>query len=164
MSNQEQRFAPLSWPATTQKKQKLLNSGVRSISCLLVPLASSQIARLSFIIPWRQFLISYHVSIDNCLKRTTGGAPKTDWQPLNNSFFFFHVKQVVSQHNSRNFVKSRKTNKLEWNMYSETIPAQLQVDSSLPKELYNLTKDKTDYVWFTTTWVYKLIFSLSISK
>jgi hypothetical protein len=48
-------------------------------------------------------------------------------------------------------VKSRKTNKLEWNMYSETIPAQLQVDSSLPKELYNLTKDKTDYVWFTTT-------------
>jgi hypothetical protein len=34
----------------------------------------------------------------------------------------------------------------------------------LPKELYNLTKDKTDYVWFTTTWVYKLIFSLSISK
>ncbi|KAL3580796.1 hypothetical protein D5086_018631 [Populus alba] len=63
----------------------------------------------------------------------------------------YNTMTVVSQHNSRNFVKSRKKNKLEWNMYSETIPAQLQVDSSLPKELYNLTKDKTDYVWFTTT-------------
>ncbi|KAJ6906382.1 beta-galactosidase 13-like [Populus alba x Populus x berolinensis] len=63
----------------------------------------------------------------------------------------YNTMTVVSQHNSRNFVKSRKKNKLEWNMYSETIPAQLQVDSSLPKELYNLTKDKTDYVWYTTT-------------
>ncbi|KAJ6409928.1 hypothetical protein OIU84_009424 [Salix udensis] len=63
----------------------------------------------------------------------------------------YNTMTVVSQHNSRSFVKSRKTNKLDWNMYSETIPAQLVVDSILPKELYNLTKDKTDYTWFTTT-------------
>jgi hypothetical protein len=73
-------------------------------------------------------------------------------QPLSDPFFFFHAKQVVSQHNSRNFVKSRKTDgKLEWKMFSETIPSNLVVDSRIPRELYNLTKDKTDYAWFTTT-------------
>ncbi|KAF9684487.1 hypothetical protein SADUNF_Sadunf04G0123300 [Salix dunnii] len=72
--------------------------------------------------------------------------------PLSDSFFFFHAKQVVSQHNSRNFVKSRKTDgKLQWEMFSETIPSNLPVDSRIPRELYNLTKDKTDYAWFTTT-------------
>ncbi|KAJ6368825.1 hypothetical protein OIU78_001240 [Salix suchowensis] len=59
---------------------------------------------------------------------------------------------VVSQHNSRNFVKSRKTDgKLQWEMFSEAIPSNLPVDSRIPRELYNLTKDKTDYAWFTTT-------------
>ncbi|KAG6779658.1 hypothetical protein POTOM_016052 [Populus tomentosa] len=64
----------------------------------------------------------------------------------------YNTMTVVSQHNSRNFVKSRKTDgKLEWKMFSETIPSNLLVDSRIPRELYNLTKDKTDYAWFTTT-------------
>ncbi|KAL9354243.1 hypothetical protein Peur_052213 [Populus x canadensis] len=64
----------------------------------------------------------------------------------------YNTMTVVSQHNSRNFVKSRKTDgKLEWKMFSETIPSNLVVDSRIPRELYNLTKDKTDYAWFTTT-------------
>ncbi|KAJ6402974.1 hypothetical protein OIU84_014979 [Salix udensis] len=64
----------------------------------------------------------------------------------------YNTMTVVSQHNSRNFVKSRKTDgKLQWEMFSETIPSNLPVDSRIPRELYNLTKDKTDYTWFTTT-------------
>ncbi|KAG5247932.1 beta-galactosidase [Salix suchowensis] len=64
----------------------------------------------------------------------------------------YNTMTVVSQHNSRNFVKSRKTDgKLQWEMFSEAIPSNLPVDSRIPRELYNLTKDKTDYTWFTTT-------------
>ncbi|KAJ6365332.1 hypothetical protein OIU76_030161 [Salix suchowensis] len=64
----------------------------------------------------------------------------------------YNTMTVVSQHNSRNFVKSRKTDgKLQWEMFSEAIPSNLPVDSRIPRELYNLTKDKTDYAWFTTT-------------
>ncbi|CAN0878842.1 Beta-galactosidase 14 [Linum grandiflorum] len=58
---------------------------------------------------------------------------------------------IVAQHNSRNFLRSDVTNQLKWEMAIETIPAALKVTSSTPMELYFLTKDKTDYAWYTTT-------------
>ncbi|CAI0445321.1 unnamed protein product [Linum tenue] len=58
---------------------------------------------------------------------------------------------ILAQHNSRNFVRSSVTNKLDWKMNSEVIPVDLKVTSSTPMELYFLTKDKTDYAWYTTT-------------
>lgn len=64
----------------------------------------------------------------------------------------FGNEQIVSQHNSRNFVKSEKASKLKWKMSPEIIPdaSRVPVNSKIPAELYNLTKDTTDYAWFTT--------------
>ena len=61
-----------------------------------------------------------------------------------------YVKQIVSQHNARNFAKSKKAKKLKWEMAPEVILTQLKVTSNVPMELYGLTKDQTDYAWYTT--------------
>lgn len=48
-------------------------------------------------------------------------------------------------------MKSEKTSRgLKFEMYSENIPSKLDGDSLIPAELYYLTKDKTDYAWYTT--------------
>ncbi|CAN0846104.1 Beta-galactosidase 14 [Linum grandiflorum] len=63
----------------------------------------------------------------------------------------YNTNTVVSQHNARNFVRSRLANlKLKWEMYREVIPTQLGHSSLQPHELFNLTKDTTDYAWYTT--------------
>lgn len=62
----------------------------------------------------------------------------------------FNTQQIVSQHNSRNFVISAK--KLNWEMSPEPIATVVQVpvnDRQL-QELYGLLKDQTDYAWYTT--------------
>ncbi|KAF2322731.1 hypothetical protein GH714_029786 [Hevea brasiliensis] len=65
-----------------------------------------------------------------------------------------YANKVVSQHNARNFVRSNTANKkLKWHMISEAIPTQLKVTSKIPMELYGLTKDVTDYAWYTTVLV-----------
>ncbi|XP_030523326.1 beta-galactosidase 13-like [Rhodamnia argentea] len=65
----------------------------------------------------------------------------------------FNTQKIVAQHNSRNFVKSEKANKLKWEMSPEIIPdtSRVPVNSKTPLELYSLTKDTSDYAWFTTT-------------
>lgn len=64
---------------------------------------------------------------------------------------FIH-EQIVSQHNARNYKKSKVASNLKWEMSSEPIPTadHLPVDSKIPKELYSLLKDTTDYAWYTT--------------
>ncbi|XP_015581880.2 beta-galactosidase 13-like [Ricinus communis] len=63
----------------------------------------------------------------------------------------YNTMTIVSQHNARNFEKSKKANKkLKWEMAPEVIPTQLKVTSKVPMELYGLTKDVTDYAWYTT--------------
>lgn len=61
-------------------------------------------------------------------------------------------KQVVSQHNSRNFVPSEKAKNLKWEMYQEKVPTvnELALKNREPLELYSLTKDKSDYAWYST--------------
>ncbi|CAM8981344.1 unnamed protein product [Rhodiola kirilowii] len=66
----------------------------------------------------------------------------------------FNTLTIVSQHNSRNFVKSAVAHKnLKWEMSKEVIPtvSQTQVLQKTPLELYSLTKDTTDYAWYTTS-------------
>ena len=61
------------------------------------------------------------------------------------------LKQIVAQHSWRNFVKSEKNSKgLKFDMYSENVPSKVEGDTLIPGELYYLTKDKTDYAWYTT--------------
>ncbi|KAF2302056.1 hypothetical protein GH714_031974 [Hevea brasiliensis] len=63
----------------------------------------------------------------------------------------YNTMTVVSQHNVRNFVKPNTENKkMKWEMTSEVIPTQLKASSKIPMELYGLTKDVTDYAWYTT--------------
>ncbi|XP_010548094.1 PREDICTED: beta-galactosidase 11 [Tarenaya hassleriana] len=64
----------------------------------------------------------------------------------------YNTAQILSQHTSRNFIKSKKANKkFEFNVFSESVPKGLDGDSYIPVELYGLAKDKTDYAWYTTS-------------
>jgi len=65
--------------------------------------------------------------------------------------------QVNSQHNQRTFHFADQTVQNNvWQMYDEEkIPKfkQAKIRTRKAEELYNLTKDKTDYVWYTTRYV-----------
>ncbi|XP_010446366.1 PREDICTED: beta-galactosidase 14-like [Camelina sativa] len=65
----------------------------------------------------------------------------------------YNTAQIVAQHSWRNFVKSEKTTSegLKFEMFHENIASKLGGDSLIPGELYYLTKDKTDYAWYTTS-------------
>ncbi|KFK30461.1 hypothetical protein AALP_AA7G264100 [Arabis alpina] len=64
----------------------------------------------------------------------------------------YNTAQIVAQHSWRNYEKSEKTSKgLKFETYSENVPSKLDGDSLIPQELYYLTKDKTDYAWYTTS-------------
>ncbi|XP_013598156.1 PREDICTED: beta-galactosidase 11 [Brassica oleracea var. oleracea] len=64
----------------------------------------------------------------------------------------YNTAQIVSHHTSRNFMKSKKANKkFDFNVFTEPLPNKLKGDSYIPVELYGLTKDKTDYGWYTTS-------------
>ncbi|KAI5402303.1 beta-galactosidase 13 [Lathyrus oleraceus] len=65
----------------------------------------------------------------------------------------FNTQSIVSQHNSRNFVKSAVANNLKWEVFSEPIQNVKKVPPTqkLPAELYSMLKDTTDYGWFTTS-------------
>ncbi|KAF2532781.1 hypothetical protein F2Q70_00033641 [Brassica cretica] len=64
----------------------------------------------------------------------------------------YNTAQIVAQHSWRNFVKSEKNSKgLKFDMYSENVPSKVEGDTLIPGELYYLTKDKTDYAWYTTS-------------
>ena len=64
----------------------------------------------------------------------------------------FLLKQIVAQHNARNFHPSKKANKLKWEMSQESIPTidELSVKYKSPLELYMFTKDTSDYAWYST--------------
>ena len=65
----------------------------------------------------------------------------------------YNTQTVVAQHNARTFHKSKNANKdIKWEMSKEEVPT---VDDSPikykePLELLGLTKDTTDYLWYTT--------------
>ncbi|WOL18586.1 beta-galactosidase 11-like [Canna indica] len=66
----------------------------------------------------------------------------------------YNTQMVNSQHNARTYVVSDVTNKKnQWQMYQENIPTSKQatIKSKGPLELYNMTKDTTDYLWYTTS-------------
>ncbi|XP_056164652.1 beta-galactosidase 13-like [Syzygium oleosum] len=65
----------------------------------------------------------------------------------------YNTQSIVSQHNARNYRRSKVIDNLKWEMSQEAIPdtAKVPVDSKVPAEHYGLTKDTTDYAWFTTS-------------
>ncbi|CAI9275733.1 unnamed protein product [Lactuca saligna] len=65
----------------------------------------------------------------------------------------YNTELIVSQHNSRSFVLSKKANKFKWESYREPIPIakDLPVMSKTPLELTSMTKDTTDYMWYSTS-------------
>ncbi|PAN36604.1 hypothetical protein PAHAL_6G296200 [Panicum hallii] len=67
----------------------------------------------------------------------------------------FSTQHVNSQHNQRTFHFTDQTVQNNvWQMYDEEkIPKykQAKIRTRKPEELYNLTKDKTDYVWYTSS-------------
>ncbi|KAL4569678.1 hypothetical protein LXL04_025320 [Taraxacum kok-saghyz] len=65
----------------------------------------------------------------------------------------FNTELIISQHNSRSFVPSKKANKFKWESYRESIPISkdLPIMSKTPLELTSMTKDTTDYMWYSTS-------------
>ncbi|MQM21984.1 hypothetical protein Taro_055029 [Colocasia esculenta] len=65
----------------------------------------------------------------------------------------FNTQRVNSQHNARTYHLAKESNKnAEWKMYQESVPTMRQAPlrATEPMELMNLTKDETDYLWYTT--------------
>ncbi|XP_024017347.1 beta-galactosidase 11 [Morus notabilis] len=65
----------------------------------------------------------------------------------------YNTQTIVSQHNARNYVRSKVASTLKWKMSPEQIPSvhQVPVNNRIPHELYSLLKDTTDYAWYTTS-------------
>ncbi|KAK2435141.1 beta-galactosidase [Trifolium repens] len=65
----------------------------------------------------------------------------------------FNTQNIASQHNSRNFEKSKNANNFKWEVFTEPIPTakELPPKQKMPAELYSLLKDTTDYGWYTTS-------------
>lgn len=65
----------------------------------------------------------------------------------------YNTQTIVSQHNSRNFETSEKARNLKWEMYQEKVPtiSDLALKNRQPLELYSLTKDTSDYAWYSTS-------------
>ncbi|XP_017702106.2 beta-galactosidase 11-like [Phoenix dactylifera] len=65
----------------------------------------------------------------------------------------FNTQRVNAQHNARTFNTADVTGKNDkWYMFQERIPKfrDSGIVTSKPLELYNMTKDVTDYMWYTT--------------
>lgn len=66
----------------------------------------------------------------------------------------YNTQTVASQHNARSFAISKKANKnLKWEKYHDKIPAahDCPIKSKNPLELFETTRDTSDYLWYTTT-------------
>uniref|UniRef100_A0A0D9XAK8 Beta-galactosidase n=1 Tax=Leersia perrieri TaxID=77586 RepID=A0A0D9XAK8_9ORYZ len=67
----------------------------------------------------------------------------------------FSTQHVNSQHNQRTFHFADQTVQNNvWEMFSdEKVPrySQTKIRTQRPLEQYNMTKDKTDYLWYTTS-------------
>ncbi|CAL9085747.1 unnamed protein product [Musa textilis] len=66
----------------------------------------------------------------------------------------FNSQRVNAQHNARTFVVAKESSvKNRWQMSTDLIPTlrHASVISKGPLELMNLTKDTTDYLWYTTS-------------
>ncbi|XP_057783214.1 beta-galactosidase 13-like [Salvia miltiorrhiza] len=65
----------------------------------------------------------------------------------------YNSQAVVAQHSSRNFLVSETAKLSKWEMFRESIPTtdNLEVKSVSPRELYSLTRDTSDYAWFSTS-------------
>lgn len=60
---------------------------------------------------------------------------------------------MTSQNNFRTYVESDVFQKKNmWEMYQEPVPkfSDTNIISDKPLELFNMTKDETDYLWYTT--------------
>ncbi|XP_059653985.1 beta-galactosidase 13-like [Cornus florida] len=65
----------------------------------------------------------------------------------------YNTQTIVAQQSSRNFVPSTKACNLKWEMFRETIltTKDMSNKNKMPQELYGLTKDTSDYAWYSTS-------------
>ncbi|XP_065036544.1 beta-galactosidase 11-like [Musa acuminata AAA Group] len=66
----------------------------------------------------------------------------------------FNTQKVISQHNARTFhVAKESSMNNQWQMHKDHIPRfrDTRVRSRSTLELFNMTKDTSDYLWYTTS-------------
>lgn len=69
------------------------------------------------------------------------------------NILLLNMEKVNAQHNARTIHISKEANKNKaWVMHKEAIPSfrRTPIKSKTPLELIDLTKDTTDYAWYTT--------------
>ncbi|CAA6663225.1 unnamed protein product [Spirodela intermedia] len=67
-----------------------------------------------------------------------------------------NTQRVNAQHSARTYHVSKEANKKHghgWKMYQEAVPtfSRTSIRANGPMELMNLTKDTTDYLWYSTS-------------
>ncbi|KAJ4803916.1 Beta-galactosidase [Rhynchospora pubera] len=66
----------------------------------------------------------------------------------------YNTQKVNAQHNARTFIVAKQTQQgNEWMMNQEPVPRyrETAVKAMEPLELFNMTKDRTDYLWYSTS-------------
>ncbi|GAA0140504.1 galactosidase [Lithospermum erythrorhizon] len=65
----------------------------------------------------------------------------------------YNTQYIVAQHNARTFTQTLKARNFKWDVYQEKVPtiAKLKLKSKSPLELYSLTRDTSDYAWYSTS-------------
>ncbi|KAJ8424862.1 hypothetical protein Cgig2_003149 [Carnegiea gigantea] len=64
----------------------------------------------------------------------------------------FNTEYIAAQHSAREFVKSETAHqKIKWEKTLEPLPTTSDFYTVDPKEQYDVTQDKTDYLWYTTS-------------
>ncbi|XP_078173260.1 beta-galactosidase 11-like [Carex rostrata] len=66
----------------------------------------------------------------------------------------YNTQRVNAQHNARTFIVAKQTQQNnEWMMNQEPVPRyrEASMKTQEPLELFNMTKDKSDYMWYTTS-------------
>ncbi|XP_077246254.1 beta-galactosidase 11-like [Tasmannia lanceolata] len=66
----------------------------------------------------------------------------------------FNTQRINTQHNARNYMHRDESNRnMHWTMFQEKIPKlkRSHIKNSEPLEHLNVTKDESDYLWYTTS-------------
>ncbi|GAB4838514.1 hypothetical protein Ancab_028060 [Ancistrocladus abbreviatus] len=64
----------------------------------------------------------------------------------------YNTDMIAAQHSARFFTKSEKAHKnLKWEMTSEIVPTNGTTFHKTPAEQFNMVKDVSDYLWYTTS-------------
>ncbi|KAJ4776974.1 Beta-galactosidase [Rhynchospora pubera] len=104
--------------------------------------------------PDKKFCVAFLTNIHRRMDATVKFRGISYFLPRRSISILPDCRTVNAQHNKRTFHTAKETQeKNAWKMYKEPILkyGQTSVRTQEPQELFEMTKDKTDYVWYSTS-------------